>query len=83
MSVFRRGQRLGTTQRYKILIVVDDGETLFWHKKNELHVVDEDVARIFVQSFKPELFQVTADGSLQPPEDGVTRPIVRVEMVAV
>ena len=70
-------------RRFKILILVEDGEVLFWRKRGELHIVDEDVARSFVAGFRPEVFQVTSAGSLQPPEPGATRPILRVEMIPV
>jgi hypothetical protein len=42
------------------------------------HTVEEDVANIFVANFKPELFQVQPDGSLTPPQPGVTLPIRHV-----
>ncbi|MCZ6793429.1 MAG: hypothetical protein O7J95_07430 [Planctomycetota bacterium] len=83
MSIFRRGEPLKAAQapgRYRIRIITEDGDVLYWHKRGQVHIVDEDVARIFCANFKPELFQAAADGSLQPPEPGRTRPIARVEM---
>lgn len=80
MSIFRRGEPLGSTaRRYKIKITTKDGRTFHWHKRGQLHTVEEDVATIFVANFKPELFQVRPDGSLSPPEPGVTAAIARVE----
>jgi hypothetical protein len=76
----RKGQR---PPLYKILVIAEDGETLYWWKRGAIHLVEEDVARHFVRGFQPKLFEVTADGGLQPPEAGVTKPIRRVEMVAV
>ena len=43
-------------------------------------VIERDVAEIFVRSFKPELFQVRADGSLSPRQPGITEPIAKVEL---
>ena len=83
MGIFRKGEPVDANQiepRYKIHITTEDGESLYWHKRGKLHIVDEDVARAFVANFKPELFQVTAEGSFQPPSPGVTRPIKRVDM---
>lgn len=80
MSIFRRGEPLGSTiRRYKIKITAVDGRTFYWHKRGMLHTVEEDVATIFVANFKPELFQVRPDGSLSPPEAGVTASIAKVE----
>jgi hypothetical protein len=69
-----------SARRYRIRITTVDGEVLYWHKRGEVHVVDEDVARVFVASFKPELFQVLPDGSLTSPAPGRTKPIRAVEM---
>lgn len=89
MGIFRKGETLGSARgesrltdepRYKIRITTDDGRELFWHKRGRLHVVDEDVARAFVANFKPELFQVTEEGSFEPPAPGRTTPVVKVEM---
>jgi hypothetical protein len=38
------------------------------------------VARIFVASFKPELFGVLPDGSFAPSASGQTSPVRKVEM---
>jgi len=83
MGIFRKGEPIDANQveqRYKIRITTDDGESMYWHKRGRLHIVDEDVAKAFVANFKPELFQVTAEGSFQPPTPGVTRRVTRVEM---
>ena len=90
MGIFKKGETLGSGAspgRYKILITTEDGDTLYWNKRGGIHIVDEDVARIFVANFKPELFQVLPDGSLRgsppkgsPLEPGRTRRIVKVEM---
>ncbi len=87
MGIFQRGDRLragttaaGTARRFKIRVTTVDGETLYWHKRGRLHIVDEDVARLFVENFKPELFQVLPDGHMTPPVPGKTAAIARVEM---
>jgi len=73
MSIFRRGERLG--RRYRIRITTEDGQVFYWHKRGQLHTVEEDVANVFVAHFNPQLFQVRADGSLTPPTPGETFPI--------
>ena len=86
MSIFRKGEGLrvdgsgAAPRRYKIRITTESGEVLYWHKRGQLHIVDEDVARIFVENFKTELFQALPDGHLTPPQPGKTRPIRSVAM---
>ena len=83
MGIFKKGEVLGAGTvpgRYKIRITTEDGETLYWNKRGGIHIVDEDVARIFVAHFKPELFGVLPDGSLISPDPDRTRRIVKVEM---
>ena len=83
MGIFKKGAALGSETipgRYKIRITTEDGDTLYWNKRGGIHIVDEDVAQIFVANFKPELFQVLPDGSLTPPAPGRTKQIVKVEM---
>jgi len=91
MGIFRKGELLGAgaagagpvsvaARRFKIRITTEDGAVVYWHKRGELHLVEEDVARIFVANFKPELFQALPDGHLTPPAPGKTLPIRRVEM---
>ena len=84
MSIFQRGERLGSAgeeRRYKIRVTTEDGKVLYWHKGGQLHVIDEDVARIFVANFKPEIFEVRADGSFSSSVPGETARIRKVEMV--
>ena len=60
MGIFKKGEVLGSQPsagRYKIRLTTEDGDTLYWNKRGGIHVVDEDVARIFVANFKPELFR--------------------------
>ena len=82
MSIFQRGKGLRPSgeQRYKIRIVTEDGRVLYWHKRGHIHIVDEDVARIFVVNFKPQLFEVDADGSFSSPVPGKTARVRSVEM---
>lgn len=87
MGIFRAGEPLGSgaggeDARYRIRITTEDGETLYWHKRGKLHIVEEDVARVFVENFKPQLFQVRPDGSFSPPVPGETRVVRKVEMEA-
>lgn len=80
MSIFKKGEPLGAApRRYKIKILTRDGRVFYWHKRGQIHVVEEDVATIFVANFRPEVFQAKEDGTLAPPEPGVTIPIERVE----
>ncbi len=87
MGIFNKGEGLepaaatrGEPRRFKIRITTESGDVVYWHKRGELHTVEEDVARIFVANFKPELFQALPDGHLTPPEPGKTQAIVKVEM---
>ena len=81
MAIFRKGHRLGqgTSRRYKIKVTTLEGQVFYWHKRGQLHTLEEDVASIFVANFKPELFQVREDGTLSPPCPGETFPIKSVE----
>ena len=79
MSIFRKSAGLErSSARYKIKVTTRDGRVFYWHKRGQLHTVEEDVAIIFVANFKPELFQVRDDGTLGPPGPE-TFPIERVE----
>ena len=80
MSIFKPGVPLGAPRRYKIKITTESGQTLYWHKRGQLHTLEEDVAAIFVSSFKPDLFQVLPDGSMvSPPRPGESMAIRGVE----
>ena len=70
MGIFKKGQRLGAPGRFKIQIITEDGQTFYWHKRGELHTVEEDVADILLAKFNPELFQVLPDGSMTSPRPG-------------
>ncbi len=75
MGIFRKGHPLGARRRFKIQIIAEDGRTFYWHKHGELHTVEEDVADILLEKFKPELFQVLPDGSMTSPRPGESLPI--------
>ena len=75
MGIFKKGQRLGAPGRFKIQIITEDGQTFYWHKRGELHTVEEDVADILLAKFKPELFQVLPDGRMTSPRPGESLPI--------
>lgn len=79
MSIFRRDRPFAAgappARRFKIRIDTADGRRLYWHKRGELHTLEEDVADLFVRHFKPELFEVRPDGSLAPRVPGETAPI--------
>ena len=82
MSIFRRGQPLSPAkppERFKIKITTENGQVFYWHKRGQLHTVEEDVADAFVAHFKPELFQVRPNGTLTSPVPGETMPIQKVE----
>jgi hypothetical protein len=83
VSIFRRGELRGEpfpARRFKIRITTADGRILYWHKRGQLHILEEDVARIFVANFKPALFQVRPDGSFDSPSASETSPVEKVEM---
>jgi len=80
MSIFGKHQPLGGPgRRFRIKITTCDGQVFYWHKRGQLHTVEEDVADVFVRSFNPQLFQVRSDGSLTPPAPGETFAIQAVE----
>lgn len=84
MGIFRKGesllQRGQEGLRYRIRIETVDGDELFWHKRGQIHLVDEDVARAFVENFKPDVFEVLPDGSFTPPQPGKTTRVARLTM---
>jgi hypothetical protein len=52
--------------RYRVRLTTADGTTLFWHKGGRIHSLDERLGPLWIQNFKPNLFQVDADGQLVP-----------------
>ena len=69
-----------TSQRYRIKITTQSGLEVYWVKRGQVHTLSEDLAKLWVENFKPSIFQVTRTGELAPPSPGVeTFPIVRVE----
>ena len=85
MSIFAKDRPLSAAAtnpaatRFKIRITTANGDVLYWHKRGRLHTVEEDVADIFCRQFKPELFEVLPDGSLTPPQPGVTQRIASLK----
>jgi hypothetical protein len=75
--LFRRSQE---SARYRIKITTEDGTVVYWHKNDQVHVVEEDVATIFVQRFKPQLFEVLPNGSFSSPIAGTTMRVRKLEM---
>lgn len=82
MNFFRKlfGRLRPGEARYRIKITTEDGDELYWQKRGGVHVVEEDVARIFVQRFKPQLFEVLPDGSFSSPVPGETKRVQKLEM---
>ena len=81
MGIFPQGKPLASAagRRYKIKLTTEDGRVLYWRKRGEIHLLEEDVADIFVARFQPELFQVRSDGTLTPPVPGETILVAKVE----
>ena len=52
--------------RYRVRLTTADGTSLFWHKGGRIHTLDERLGPLWIQNFKPEVFQVSADGQLVP-----------------
>ena len=81
MSFFSRlFGRFKRDARYRIKITTADGGVVYWHKNEQLHLVEEDVARIFVERFKPQLFEVLPDGRFSSPIPGATKRVTKLEM---
>ena len=84
MGIFKKGETLMQRGqegiRYRIRIKTVDGQELFWHKRGQLHLVEEDVARAFVENFKPDVFEVLPDGSFTPPVEGRTTRVAQLTM---
>ena len=70
MAIFRKRQPLSAPGRFKIKILTEDGQALYWHKNGKLHTVEEDVADILLAKFNRELFEVLPDGSMTSPRPG-------------
>lgn len=52
--------------RYRIRLTTATGQTLHWVKGGQVHTLDERIATMWVQNFKPAMFQAAADGQLVP-----------------
>ena len=52
--------------RYRIRLTTATGEVLHWRKGGGIHTLDERLGPLWVQNFKPALFQIAADGQLVP-----------------
>ena len=52
--------------RYRIRLTTVDGRILHWVKGGQIHSLDERLGPMWVQNFKPQFFQVAADGQLVP-----------------
>lgn len=49
---------------YKILVTATDGRTFFWHKQGQMHLLPEDLAGMWVEKFKPHLFDILPSGEM-------------------
>lgn len=52
--------------RYRVRLTLADGSSLLWHKGGREHSLDERLGPMWVQNFKPAVFQALADGQLVP-----------------
>jgi hypothetical protein len=49
---------------YQIQFTLEDGRKVIWHKGGKPHLLPEELVDTWIENFKPEIFQVTADGNL-------------------
>lgn len=49
---------------YKILVTTADGRQFFWHKQGKVHLLTESLAVIWVEKFKPHLFDILSSGEM-------------------
>jgi hypothetical protein len=47
-----------------VCLITADGTRLLWHKGGRPHTLDERLGPLWVQNFKPAIFQVLPDGQL-------------------
>lgn len=51
---------------WHVRITTVEGATLYWHKGGRQHVLSPELGPIWVQNFKPAVFQVMPDGGFVP-----------------
>jgi len=69
---------------YKILVTTACGQSLFWHKQGKIHLLPESLALIWVEKFKPHLFDILPSGEMVGAgRDASALKISCVEKVAV
>ncbi|MCH2375134.1 MAG: hypothetical protein MK538_13175 [Planctomycetes bacterium] len=69
MSIFKPGRGI-EPRHFKIKVITEGGREIYWHKQGCVHIVEEDVAEIFLAKFNPELFEILPDGSMTAPRPG-------------
>lgn len=71
---------------YQIQVTTQDGQTLLWHKHGQPHALPEELAEIWVNNFKPDIFLINSKGEMvgrgRPEADGAFE-IVKVEKIKV
>lgn len=72
--------------KYHVQVTTKDGQSLLWHKHGQPHALPEELADIWVQNFKPDVFLINAKGEMvgrgRSEAEGAFE-IVKVEKVAI
>ena len=55
---------------YKIKLTLENGQTAYWKKRGQVHLLPGDAVEVWLKNFKPDVFVSTADGDMV----GVCRP---------
>jgi hypothetical protein len=53
-------------ERWRIRITTVDGRRVLWRKGGQVHSLAPELGPVWVQNFKPSLFQVMPDGHIVP-----------------
>ena len=70
--------------RWKIAVTTTCGQKLIWHKGGREHTLSYELGPTWVQNFKPQLFQIAADGSFVPRGSMATAmDVANVELIEV
>ncbi len=69
--------------RWHVLITTADGRQLYWHRAGARHTLAAALGPVWIDNFKPALFQITAAGAIVPRgQQADALEIVAVTLVA-
>ncbi len=63
-------------KQYRIKVHAANGETYYWHKQGQIHVLPEDLVHTWVAKFKPDLFEIRSNGEMVGAGRGATDSFV-------